>query len=157
MNFNSPSKGEMNLEEVVVDILDYISEDLTRSYKVIVGSDSHPGNEGACFVSAIIVHRLGKGGRYYYSKFMDRKVKGMRQRIFHEASLSLELADKLSESLKEHGRDDMKVEIHLDVGIQGDTKELIKEVTGMIVGSGFDAKIKPDACAASKVADKYTK
>jgi len=27
----------------------------------------------------------------------------------------------------------------------------------MITGSGFDARIKPDACAASKVADKYTK
>jgi predicted RNase H-related nuclease YkuK (DUF458 family) len=55
------------------------------------------------------------------------------------------------------GNNDMKVEIHLDVGIQGDTKELVKEVTGMIVGSGFAAKIKPDACAASTVADRYTK
>ncbi|MEN6351776.1 MAG: ribonuclease H-like YkuK family protein [Syntrophomonas sp.] len=157
MIFHSPSKGVMNLEEVVIDILNYISEDLSRSYKVIVGSDSHPGSQGTCFVSAIIVHRQGKGGRYYYSKFMERKMKGLRQRIFYEASLSLELADKLKTFLKEHGREDMEVEIHLDVGIRGDTKELVKEVTGMIVGSGFDAKIKPDACAASKVADKYTK
>ena len=51
----------------------------------------------------------------------------------------------------------MKVEIHLDVGTHGETKDLIKEVTGMIVNSGFAAKIKPDACAASKVADKHTK
>jgi predicted RNase H-related nuclease YkuK (DUF458 family) len=157
MIFNSPSKGELDLEQVVIDILNYIAEDLTRSYKLIVGSDSHPGAQGTCYVSAIIIHRMGKGARYYYNKIVDRRSSSLRQRIFYEASLSLDLADRLSQCLKKHGKDDMKVEIHLDVGIQGDTKELVKEVTGMIVGSGFAAKIKPDACAASTVADRYTK
>ncbi|MDD2510536.1 MAG: ribonuclease H-like YkuK family protein [Syntrophomonas sp.] len=157
MIFNSPSKGELNLEQVVIDILKYISEDITRPYKLIVGSDSHPGAQGTCYVSAIIIHRTGKGARYFYNKMLDRKTNSLRQRIFYEASLSLDLADRLSECLKKHGNKDMKVEIHLDVGIHGDTKELIKEVTGMIVGSGFAAKIKPDACAASTVADRYTK
>jgi predicted RNase H-related nuclease YkuK (DUF458 family) len=59
--------------------------------------------------------------------------------------------------LKERGRDDMKVEIHLDVGTHGDTRDLVKEVIGMVVGSGFDAHIKPNSCGASKVADKYTR
>ncbi|WP_054695219.1 ribonuclease H-like YkuK family protein [Syntrophomonas palmitatica] len=157
MSFYSPSKGKMELEEVVIDILDYVSEDLNRTYKLLVGSDSQPGPLGACFVSAIIIHRIGKGARYYYTRCTEPKVKSIRQRIFYEASLSLDLADRLSEILKRHGHPDMKVEIHLDVGTHGDTKELVKEVTGMIVASGFDARIKPDACAASKVADKYTK
>ncbi|MEN6325010.1 MAG: ribonuclease H-like YkuK family protein [Syntrophomonas sp.] len=157
MNFTSPSKGELSLTEVVCDMLAYVNEDLSRSYKVIVGSDSHPGSQGTCFVSAIIIHRQGKGARYYYNKFTDRKMNSLRQRIFYEASLSLDLADKLSICLKEHGREDMKVEIHLDVGMKGETRELIKEVIGMIIASGFAAQIKPDACAASKVADKYTK
>lgn len=157
MIFHSPSKGEMELNQVIDDILAYISEDISQSYKLLVGSDSHPNQEGTCFVSAIIIHRLGKGARYYYNKFMEHKIKSMRQRIFYEASLSLSLADQLSESFSQHGREDMKVEIHLDVGSHGETRELIKEVTGMIVNSGFDAKIKPDACAASTVADKYTK
>lgn len=157
MIFNSPSKGKMDLEGVVLDILHYISEDIESTYKLIVGSDSHPGEKGTCFVSAIIIHRLGKGARYYYNKRLEKKIKSLRQRIFYEASLSLELADQLCECLKNHGREDMKVEIHLDIGIQGETKELIKEVTGMIIGSGFDAKIKPDACAASNVADRHTK
>ncbi|MDD3269393.1 MAG: ribonuclease H-like YkuK family protein [Syntrophomonadaceae bacterium] len=157
MIFTSPSKGELSLKEVVRDVLAYISEDLTRSYQLIVGSDSHPACQGTCFVSAIIIHRKGKGARYYYNKFTDRKMNSLRQRIFYEASLSLDLADQLSACLKEQGRDDMKVEIHLDIGIKGETKELLKEVTGMIIASGFAARIKPDACAASKVADKYTK
>ncbi len=157
MIFISPSKGKMELEEVVIDILNYIAEDMSRSYKLIVGSDSHPKEEGNCFVRAIVIHRLGKGARYYYNKITDKKIQSMKQRIFYEASLSLSLADQLGNCLKEHGRDDMKVEIHLDIGTHGETKELIKEIIGMIVGSGFNAKIKPDACAASKVADKYTK
>lgn len=155
--FYSPSKGSMELGEVVEDILQYVREDITRPYKLLVGSDSQPGAHGTCFVSAIIIHREGKGARYYYSRSIEPRVRSMRQRIFYEASLSLALADRLSEDLKEKGIHDMPVEIHLDVGTHGDTRELVREVTGMITGSGFDARIKPDACAASKVADKYTK
>lgn len=156
MLFNSPSKGSLQLNEVVAEILSYVREDLNRPYKLIVGSDSHPGEQATCFVSAIIIHRLGKGARYFYNKTYEAKVRSMRQRIFYEASLSLCLADQLTYWLKEYGQEQMPVEIHLDIGTHGETKEMVKEITGMIVGSGFAAKIKPDACAV-KVADKYTK
>lgn len=157
MLFISPSKGELDLSQVVKDILEYVSEDLHRTYKLIVGSDSQAHEGGTCYACAIIIHRQGKGARYYYNRKTEDKVISMRQRIFYEASLSLSLADQLYHCLKEHGRDDLKVEIHLDVGIHGDTRELVKDVIGMVVGSGFEAKIKPDACGANKVADKYTK
>nr|WP_073089135.1 ribonuclease H-like YkuK family protein [Thermosyntropha lipolytica] len=157
MKFKSPSRGEMTMDEVVDDIINYINEDTRRSYKIIVGSDSKVWGKETCFVSAVIVHRVGKGARYYYYKEMEPRIRSMRQRIFYEASLSLSLADELSRLLKEKGRDNLPVEIHLDVGNEGETRELVKEITGMIIGSGFAACIKPDACAASKVADKYTK
>jgi predicted RNase H-related nuclease YkuK (DUF458 family) len=157
MQFISPTKGEMDLTQVVKDILDYVSDELNYTYKLIVGTDSQPHEDNTCFVSAIIIHRIGKGARYYYNKQMQQNIISMRQRIFYEASLSLDLADQVCRCLKEHGRDDLKVEIHLDVGIHGATRDLIKEVIGMVVGSGFDAKIKPYSCGASKVADKYTK
>lgn len=156
MMFISPSKGQMCLPEVVADILDYVSQDMNYAYKLIVGTDSHPHEHGACFVSAIIIHRQGKGARYFYRRHQEN-ITNMRQRIFYETSLSLELADQLTQYLKERGRDDMKVEIHLDVGTHGDTRDLVKEVIGMVVGSGFDAHIKPNSCGASKVADKYTR
>ena len=157
MQFTSPSKGTMTLDKVVADILDYVGEDQDRPYKLLVGTDSQSFHKGTCFVSAIIIHRFGKGARYYYNKAYESKIYSMRQRIFYEASLSLELSDRLYTCLKEQGHPDLTVEIHLDVGTHGETKELVKEVTGMIVGSGFDARIKPDAYAACKVADKHTK
>ncbi len=156
MVFFSPSRGRMSLEQVVEDILDYVAEDTSLPYKLIVGTDSQL-REATCFVTAVIIHRIGKGARYYYSKKHMQKMTSLRQRIFYEASLSLSIADRLSDLLNRHGRNDLEVEIHLDVGLKGDTRDLIKEIIGMIVGSGFDAKIKPEACGASKVADKHTK
>ncbi|HHX50219.1 MAG TPA: hypothetical protein GX711_02130, partial [Clostridia bacterium] len=72
-------------------------------------------------------------------------------------SLSLDTASKLAERFSENGQHDLDVEIHLDIGPNGSTKELIREIVGMVVGNGFEAKIKPDSPGASKVADKYTK
>jgi len=155
--FISPSKGEMNLQELVLDMLAYVSEDTSFAYKLIVGSDSHPCLDGTCFVSAIIIHRQSKGARYYYKKQTQSRIDSISQRIFLEAAFSLELADRLRIGLKEHDREDMKVEIHLDVGTHGATRDLVKDVIGMVVGSGFDARIKPDASGASKVADRYTR
>ncbi|HAA89749.1 MAG TPA: hypothetical protein DCE07_04135 [Peptococcaceae bacterium] len=156
MHFISPTKGRMNWEEVVTDLLDYITSDPDFSYKIIIGTDSHLREE-THFVTALIAHRVGKGARYYYSRRVRQKIENLQQRIFYEAALSLELASKLTQSLAERGFSDLDIEIHLDIGPNGETKELIRDVVGMIVGSGFDAKIKPESCGASKVADKYTK
>jgi len=46
--------------------------------------------------------------------------------------------------------------IHADVGEQGKTKDMIKEVTGFIRGNGFEPCIKPESFAASNVADRYS-
>jgi len=48
------------------------------------------------------------------------------------------------------------VEIHLDVGKNGATRSLVKEVIKMIVGSGYIAVTKPDSFGATKVADRHT-
>ncbi|MGE5416974.1 MAG: ribonuclease H-like YkuK family protein [Acidobacteriota bacterium] len=157
MFFHSPTRGKLTLEQVVDDILEYINEDHSYQYKLIVGSDSQSRESACCFVSAIILHRVGKGARYYYNRRYDRRITSLRQRIFYEASLSLDLADQLLQCMTIKGQEAMKVEIHLDVGTHGETKELVKDIIGMVVGSGFDACIKPYSCGASKVADRYTK
>lgn len=156
MRFISPSKGLMTWSEVVSDLLDYMISEANYSYKIIIGTDSHVRDD-THFVTALIVHRVGKGARYYYCRKNHQKIKSLRQKIFFEAALSLEIASKLAQSFAERGFTDLDLEIHLDVGPNGETKGLIREVVGMIVGSGFGAKIKPDSCGASKVADKHTK
>ncbi|ATW26484.1 ribonuclease H-like YkuK family protein [Candidatus Formimonas warabiya] len=156
MLFISPSKGRMPFQAMMKDILEFINLAPEDNYRVIIGSDSQVHHE-TCFVSAVVVHRVGKGARYFYHKKQQRKITSLRQRIFYETALSLELASQVVAVLADNGYGDLNVEIHLDVGDKGETKELIKEVVGMVVGSGFDAHIKPDSSGASKVADKYTK
>jgi len=48
------------------------------------------------------------------------------------------------------------LEIHVDVGDHGQTRDMIKEVVGMVTGNGFVAKTKPQAYGATYVADKHT-
>lgn len=156
MYFASPTKGKLSFEEMMADISGYIIGLPTSAYKVIIGSDSQVRQE-TCFVTAIIVHRIGKGGRYYYRKKIQRKIKSLRQKIFYETAQSLEIGAMVTKYFAESGLDDTEVEIHIDVSKHGETKDLIREVVGMVIGSGFQAKIKPEAFGASVVADKHTK
>lgn len=138
------------------DLVEYMDEDPTASYKLIVGSDSQARQE-LVFVTAVVCHRQGKGARYYYQRARHRRMHSLRQRIFYETALSLQVASELSRMFAERGPSDVELEIHLDIGPDGDTRDLIREIVGMVMGSGFLAKIKPDAYAASTVADRYTK
>lgn len=156
MRFVSPTKGLLTWDEVVSDIVDYVTGGEGFTHKIIIGTDSHV-REQTQFVTALVVHRVGRGGRYYYNRKTYEKLKSLRQRIFLEATFSLEVASKLAQSLAERGHSELDLEIHLDIGNNGQTREMIRDLVGMIVGSGFDAKIKPESSGASSVADKYTK
>jgi uncharacterized protein len=154
--FHSPTRGPLTYDRLVSDLLDYVAQEPQAQYKLIVGTDSHTRTD-LCFVTAIIVHRLGKGARYYYRRRHQPRIRSLRQKIFYETAISLTLAEKLAESMVRCGASGLNVEIHLDVGEHGETRELIRDVVGMVVGSGFHAEIKPNSYGASKVADRYTK
>jgi predicted RNase H-related nuclease YkuK (DUF458 family) len=153
--FNSPTKGPLSYERMVKDLLDYVAEEPEAAYKLIVGTDSHTRTE-LCFVTAIVVHRVGKGARFYYRRHHQAKMRSLRQKIFYETAISLTMAERLAGSLAEMGSG-LNIEIHLDVGEQGQTRDLIRDVVGMVTGSGFHAAIKPNSYGASKVADRYSK
>lgn len=156
MVFISPTKGRLSLNDTFKDIMSYIQEVPGVPYKLIIGTDSQLRDD-AYFVTAIVVHRVGKGGRYYYAREKERMGRSLRQRIFYETAKSLAVASKLAEKLAKNGYGDLDVEIHLDIGQNGETKDLIREIVGMVTGTGFAARIKPDSYGASKVADKHTK
>lgn len=158
-HFTSPSKGKMSFAQVVEEILAYINEIPSGKYLLIIGTDSQQYADGVDFVSAVVVHRIGNGGRYFWTKIHRNKIKTLRERMYQEAMLSITLAQELKEFLRDRMREitlEQIMEIHVDVGYRGQTKEMIKEVVGMVKGSGFTVKVKPDSYGASSVADKYT-
>jgi len=154
--FYNPHAGELSFDAVVQAIVDEMHADPKARYELLVGTDSSVNGTHVDYVSAIVVHKVGKGGRYYWTRVREKKTFSLRQRIWREAWLSFELAQRLLKGLASFAPLAFNLEIHVDIGENGPTKELIDEVVGMIVGSGFAVRIKPEAYAASSVADKYT-
>lgn len=147
----------MTLANVKEHIGLFMKERTSDQYQVIIGTDSQKKNGGTTdFVTAIIVHRKGSGGIYFWERIVDSKKRVLKQRILEEAAMSLTAAHKLMGMFKENGVRQFDFVIHVDVGTQGPTRELITEVVSMIRGSGFAVKTKPDSYGASKVADRHT-
>ena len=155
--FQSPTYGVLELPQVREKILAFLAREPERTYHLVVGTDSQPHNgSGVDFVTAIVVHRVGAGGIYFWKRAVNKKVYVLRQRMYEEATMSLEMAETVLALLHKDGITKYDVEIHVDIGAFGDTREMITEIVGMIRGSGYAVKIKPESYAASKVADRYT-
>lgn len=155
-NFTSPTHGALTWGGVLEKLLSYVQMEPGLQYELIIGTDSILSNTTAEFVSAIVIHRKSKGGIYFWSKKTESKIHTLRQRIFEEALLSLRLAEQLIEALKQRNIEDFGLTIHVDVGPNGATKQMMHEIVGMIRGNGFEVKTKPDSYGASSVADRHT-
>jgi len=155
--FQSPTWGNLELPQVREKILNFLSFEPDRIYEIVIGTDSQPHNgEGVDFVTAIVVHRVGTGGIYFWKRIVNKKRYVLRQRMYEEATLSLDTAETVLALLHKDGITRYDVEIHVDIGKYGKTREMITEIIGMIRGVGYTVKIKPESYAASKVADRYT-
>ena len=159
--FNSPTKGVLSISQVVDEVSSFVDEDPTRFYRLVIGTDSQTrkvnGKAEIDFVTAIVVHRKGRGARYFWKKEKVYKKPVLREKIYTETSMSLDLAHNIVPMLrKEISAVKYDFEIHIDVGPIGPTRDMIKEVVGMVNGYGFTAKTKPESWGASSVADKHT-
>jgi predicted RNase H-related nuclease YkuK (DUF458 family) len=154
--YHSPTLGRLTFSEVIEEIVAMMASAPTDLFSIVVGTDSQTYYGEAEYVTAIVVHRVGKGGRYFWRRVVERKPKTLRDRIWREAWLSYETAQALIEAFKNRGISDCRLEIHVDIGRGGRTRELVEEVVGAIRGSGFFVRTKPEAYAASVVADKHT-
>ncbi len=181
--FHSPTKGTLGLRDVIHELVGFKKESPDDNYKIAIGTDSEIREEGIEFVSVIAIHRIGKGGRYFWFKFFEERKVDLRTRIYEEAVISLALASALlEEELEIHGTNlnlegsvnktfallekeietieekevifSNELEIHVDIGKTGPTKEMIREIVGMVKGSGFFVKIKPESFAATSIADR---
>ncbi len=163
--FYNPSRGNISVTEVMGEIISYIKEKPDRFYDLIVGCDS-PSNEEPNFPVVVVVLRKGEGGRFFIRKVKysssEKIFSNWKLRILEEVMLSCQLAlflrenfEKKIKSLPEFPDYQFRY-IHADIGENGATKDMIKEIVGLIRGNGFEPKIKPESFVASTVADRYT-
>jgi len=78
----------------IADIVAFIRQDKDAFYKLAIGTDSHgqdPANVSRSktieFVTAVVIHRKGYGGRYFWQKKTVDKIgrKGILRRLKHAA------------------------------------------------------------------------
>lgn len=164
--FRSLSKNVMTFRQVYEYVIEFIKADTNCSYRISVGTDSQVASR-TVFVSCIHVHRVGKGAiGFLHKSEMQRPVVNLREKIYLETCASLQLAYMFDDSKIRRIRSivngnkknsGVTFEFHIDVGTRGRTKTLINEMVGMVRGSMFIPKIKPESYCASSFADRYTK
>lgn len=156
--FNSQTRGILSLQQMLEEVVCFIKKEPERVYKIIIGTDSHPGNPVA-LVTAVTVWRVGNGAIHFWTRAKEKDFYSMRDRIWQEAIASITLAQEVRSALQKLLENEFfwdSNEIHVDIGHNGPTKELIDSVVGMIRGYQFDPVIKPYAFGASIVADRHT-
>ena len=166
-NFYNPTIGNLSSSQMIEEILSYIGERPEMFYDIIVGCDSS-SEEEPHFPVVVAILRVGEGGRFFlkrikYPSPMNKKFVNWKNRILEEVLLSCDLALFLREDFKkkiqEVNNKNLRYQfryIHADIGENGQTKDMVKELTGLIRGNGFEPKIKPEAYVASVVADRYS-
>lgn len=154
--FSNSFGMQLSISEIIKEIKNFMKEDGGRQYKIIVGTDSErtPQNS-ADFVTALVVYRVGNGGRYFWRRQKIGNIYNLHDRIIREVLISLEAAKKLLNELQKNKMANFDFEIHADVGEKGETKKLIQEVVGIIRANNFEVKTKPESYAASNVADRH--
>ncbi|WP_082130059.1 ribonuclease H-like YkuK family protein [Aneurinibacillus tyrosinisolvens] len=166
--FYNISERFNQFDDVFARILRFTEQDPLARYSMAIGTDSQAYKNYTKFTSAILIHRIGKGAWGCLRDYIvPRRIKSLREKISLETSLSEEIAyyftpemlgsisDILLPNLDKGA--DFNLAIHLDIGNQGATKELIKEMVGRVNAMGLEAKIKPESYVASCYANRYTK
>ena len=125
---------------------------------VYIGSDSKVYSEKGvamvAYVTVVILHfGSSKGAKIFKSHRKERYYGQIRTRLMGEVTDVIEIGLEITEVIGDRG-----FEIHLDINRDERYKSsmVVKEATGYVLGSlGIEPKLKPDAFAASSVADRF--
>jgi hypothetical protein len=157
--YNETLKRHIGFDELIDELINYIRQYPKAEYKINVGTDSN-ASAFTQFVTAVTILRVGNGGRYFWTRSERIFCPTLRDRIYKETMQSItftqELKSRLKDKIGEESFWDNKISVHIDVGQQGPTKDLIESVVGMVKGYGFEAIIKPYSFGAFVVADRHT-
>ena len=114
-----------------------------------VGTDSKQRAYHCDYVTALAVLRPGSGGRVLYRRRRERRAPSLSHKLFLEAQLSLEVAQALDAA----GFGPIVVHVDANDDLRHLSSKYAKALAGMVVGYGFQVRVKPDSWCATHVAD----
>src|SRR3990167_4023215 len=101
--FNTPYGLKFNIAQVAEEITRFMKAESGYRYKVVIGTDSQgfePSSFSVDFVTAIVIQRVGNGGRYFWRRAELGKFHTLRDRIIREVIVSLELGKEVLAELR---------------------------------------------------------
>lgn len=170
MKWKRMGKGPINMD--LIEYLEMLFEkelEEGRTFKVCIGTDSQRKGKGYRFATVIVIATyedlgggvtVGRGckviGANYMSNRYPKNKEGVKERMLFEVAKSIEVAYEVSPLLDLY---EVPLEVHADINpdIKWESSKALSEAVGYILGMGYDFKVKPDAWAASKSADKASR
>jgi hypothetical protein len=120
---------------------------------VHVGTDSQHCGHTTNFVTVVAVVDPGQGGRVFYQRLQSRRAQSLGHKLFREAELSLDAAMLLSRSVAH----DIVVHVDANEDLRHMSSQYVRALAGMVLGHGFQVRVKPDSWCATHVADSLVK
>lgn len=147
----------------ITDIKATIASDVTKNIddnqlKFIVGCDSQVHKKFIVYTVSIIMLRVGHGGLVYYENTkVPRSFSQPKKRLIEETYKSVATAMWLDEILIDYALEVEEVHSDLNPDKKYLSSEVVSECMGYIHAMGYKGVLKPEAWAASKVADRKNK
>jgi len=134
----------------VTNIDEFIARNSSSDF--FIGTDSQTKNKQCIITTALIAYKWGFGGCSIIHSQNVPFFSALRQKLLAEAMRSLETAWYVNPKIPTT----TEMIIHLDANsdLTWESNKYHDELVGMIVSQGFKCRSKPNAWAASKVADR---
>ena len=138
----------------VNDIVRAVTSLLRNDEHVVhVGTDSQHSGYHTNFVTVVAIIYPGRGGRVFYRRDRTPRAKSLAHKLFQEAELSIGAAHALAESIAH----DIIVHVDANKDLRHRSSRYVRALAGMVVGHGFQVRVKPEAWCATHVADYLVK
>jgi hypothetical protein len=138
----------------IPDLIAAVQEILRGDRDVLhVGSDSQHYGHATHFVTVVAVVDPGQGGRVLYRRISIPRAQSLAHKLFREAELSIDAALALSRSFAH----DIVVHVDANEDLRHMSSQYVRSLAGMVLGYGFQVRVKPNSWAATHVADSLVK
>lgn len=118
-----------------------------------VGTDAKHRGLHTDFVTVIAVLTPHLGGRVFYRRERTRRMRSLAEQLFREVTLSIDVANTLSDAIAS------PITVHVDANAdqRHRSAHYVQALSGMVMGYGYEVKVKPEAWCATHVADFVVK
>jgi len=120
---------------------------------VHIGTDSQTYGDYTHFVTVVAVVDPGCGGRVIYRRERTPRARSLAHKLFREAELSLVAALHIDSEIAH----DIIVHVDANEDERHRSSKYVRALAGMVVGHGFQVRVKPNSWCATHVADYLVK